>query len=263
MNWASTCCSPAARRRWRCRPGWRSSPSSAARVRARRDHQDARLLFRFPRVQEEPGRGHDPEHAEHLPHLRACNRSSTTFSPRASRPAYERHARLNAKVAAWVERNGFEFFAPEGYRSKSLTCVRNNREIDVAGADRRNSASGTHCVIDGGYGKLKGKTFRISNMGDETDETIDTLSAGWTIAWHNLAASQSDATRGFRPSSAVSEPIEIRSVADHAQVQDRFPGPGSPVSLPVHLCRDEWQERQPHCTAHHETKGARCPPRHR
>jgi len=27
-------------------------------------------------------------------------------------------------------------------------------------------------VIDGGYGKLKGKTFRISNMGDETDETI-------------------------------------------------------------------------------------------
>jgi aspartate aminotransferase-like enzyme len=27
-------------------------------------------------------------------------------------------------------------------------------------------------VIDGGYGKLKGKTFRISNMGDETDATI-------------------------------------------------------------------------------------------
>ena len=30
-------------------------------------------------------------------------------------------------------------------------------------------------VIDGGYGKLKGKTFRISNMGDETDETIASL----------------------------------------------------------------------------------------
>ena len=30
-------------------------------------------------------------------------------------------------------------------------------------------------VIDGGYGKLKGKTFRISNMGDETDETISVL----------------------------------------------------------------------------------------
>ena len=30
-------------------------------------------------------------------------------------------------------------------------------------------------VIDGGYGKLKGKTFRISNMGDESDETIAAL----------------------------------------------------------------------------------------
>ena len=30
---------------------------------------------------------------------------------------------------------------------------------------------------NGGYGKLKGKTFRISNMGDETDATIDTLIA--------------------------------------------------------------------------------------
>ena len=30
-------------------------------------------------------------------------------------------------------------------------------------------------MIDGGYGKLKGKTFRISNMGDETDATIAAL----------------------------------------------------------------------------------------
>jgi aspartate aminotransferase-like enzyme len=27
-------------------------------------------------------------------------------------------------------------------------------------------------LIDGGYGKIKGTTFRISNMGDETPETI-------------------------------------------------------------------------------------------
>ena len=26
--------------------------------------------------------------------------------------------------------------------------------------------------IDGGYGKIKGKTFRISNMGNENTETI-------------------------------------------------------------------------------------------
>jgi aspartate aminotransferase-like enzyme len=32
-------------------------------------------------------------------------------------------------------------------------------------------------IIDGGYGKLKGLTFRISNMGDENDQTISTLLA--------------------------------------------------------------------------------------
>ena len=30
-------------------------------------------------------------------------------------------------------------------------------------------------VIDGGYGKLKGKTFRISNMGDETEASMREL----------------------------------------------------------------------------------------
>jgi aspartate aminotransferase-like enzyme len=30
-------------------------------------------------------------------------------------------------------------------------------------------------LIDGGYGKIKDKTFRISNMGDETEETMCAL----------------------------------------------------------------------------------------
>ena len=29
--------------------------------------------------------------------------------------------------------------------------------------------------IDGGYGKIKGKTFRISNMGNENQESIEFL----------------------------------------------------------------------------------------
>jgi len=87
---------------------------------------------------------------------------------------HARHAQLNAMVAEWVTKRGFEFFAPEGYRSKSLTCVKNSREIDVAAlAAALKSKHGF--IIDGGYGKLKGKTFRLSNMGDETRETIAEL----------------------------------------------------------------------------------------
>jgi aspartate aminotransferase-like enzyme len=89
---------------------------------------------------------------------------------------HQRHADLNALVGDWVQRNGFEFFAPEGYRSRSLTCVANNRGIDVAAFVK--ALKDRHgIVLDGGYGKLKGLTFRISNMGDETRESMTALLA--------------------------------------------------------------------------------------
>ena len=84
---------------------------------------------------------------------------------------HERHRKLNAIVHGWVKERGFEFFATEGYRSLSLTCVKNIREINVAEWITRLHDK-HRMVIDGGYGRLKGKTFRISNMGDETEETI-------------------------------------------------------------------------------------------
>ena len=84
---------------------------------------------------------------------------------------YERHAKTNALVHDWVRRTGFDFFAEEGFRSKTLTCVKNSRGIDVAKLVRDLRAK-HHLVIDGGYGKIKGQTFRLSNMGDETEDTV-------------------------------------------------------------------------------------------
>ena len=89
---------------------------------------------------------------------------------------HARHAELNSMVHDWVVRQGFDFFAPEGYRAKTLTCVANNRNIDVA-ALLAALKSKHGFIIDGGYGKLKGKTFRLSNMGDETRATIGELLA--------------------------------------------------------------------------------------
>jgi aspartate aminotransferase-like enzyme len=87
---------------------------------------------------------------------------------------HARHAATNALVHQWARDKGFEFFAPEGYRSKSLTCIANNRNIDVA-AMLATLKSNSGFIIDGGYGKLKGKTFRLSNMGDETIESVGEL----------------------------------------------------------------------------------------
>ncbi len=89
---------------------------------------------------------------------------------------HARHAELNAMVHDWVRARGFDFFAPEGFRSKSLTCVANSRGIDVAALAATMKAK-HNFIIDGGYGKLKGKTFRLSNMGDETRATIGELLA--------------------------------------------------------------------------------------
>jgi aspartate aminotransferase-like enzyme len=89
---------------------------------------------------------------------------------------YARHERNNALVQDWVKRTGFEFFAEEGFRSKTLTCVANNKGIDVL-AMAKKLREKHHLVIDAGYGKLRGKTFRLSNMGDETEETVSHLLA--------------------------------------------------------------------------------------
>ncbi len=87
---------------------------------------------------------------------------------------YARHLRLNRAVRDFVFGKGFRLFPQEAYGSVSLNCFANTQNIDL-GALNKILKSKHKLVIDGGYGKIKGKTFRISNMGDETDETIASL----------------------------------------------------------------------------------------
>jgi aspartate aminotransferase-like enzyme len=89
-------------------------------------------------------------------------------------PRAARHVRTNALVHDWVRERSFDFFAEEGFRSKTLTCVKNSRGINVL-AMAKKLREKHHLVIDPGYGKLKGHTFRLSNMGDETEETVSHL----------------------------------------------------------------------------------------
>src|SRR5580704_10457488 len=87
---------------------------------------------------------------------------------------YTRHERLNQTVRAFIFSKGFKLFPKEGYGSVTLNCFANTQNIDLPSLNKT-LKSKHKLVIDGGYGKLKGKTFRISNMGDETDETIAAL----------------------------------------------------------------------------------------
>ena len=87
---------------------------------------------------------------------------------------HARHARLNHRVRDFVFSKGFKLFPKEGYGSVTLNCFANTLNIDLTILNKILKTK-HHLIIDGGYGKLKGKTFRISNMGDETDETIDAM----------------------------------------------------------------------------------------
>src|SRR6266513_974488 len=93
---------------------------------------------------------------------------------------YARHARLAQMTRDWAARHGFTLFPESGFESVTLTCVNNGakpggRAVDIAKLQKLVKDQGF--LIDGGYGKIKGTTFRISNMGDESEATMNQLYA--------------------------------------------------------------------------------------
>ncbi len=85
-----------------------------------------------------------------------------------------RHDKTNAMVHAWGEKHGFELFAPEGRRSTALTCFKTPEGFDLSGFIKTLKTK-HNFLINGGYGEIKGTTFRISNMGNETEATMREL----------------------------------------------------------------------------------------
>src|SRR5438876_2499866 len=102
---------------------------------------------------------------------------------------YARHAKLAQMTRDWAARHGFTLFPEKGFESVTLTCLNNGakpggRVIDVAKFQKLVKDEGF--LIDGGYGKIKGSTFRISNMGDETEVTMSQLYVALDAAMKQL-----------------------------------------------------------------------------
>lgn len=83
---------------------------------------------------------------------------------------YARHAAMAEITRKWAVDNGFELLADEGYRSNTVTTVKNTRDVDVAALVKEAGAAGY--LMSNGYGALKGKTFRIAHMADRTPEVL-------------------------------------------------------------------------------------------
>lgn len=104
-------------------------------------------------------------------------------------PRYARHTKLAQMTRDWAAKHGFTLFPEKGFESVTLTCINNGakpagRTVDVAKLQKLVKDAGF--LIDGGYGKIKGTTFRISNMGDETEATMNQLYAALDGAMKQL-----------------------------------------------------------------------------
>jgi aspartate aminotransferase-like enzyme len=102
---------------------------------------------------------------------------------------FARHRQTNQMIRDWAAKHGFNLFPEPGFESVTLTCVSNGarpggRTVDVPKLQKLVKDLGF--LIDGGYGKIKGTTFRISNMGDETPATMQSLCAALDEAMKQL-----------------------------------------------------------------------------
>jgi aspartate aminotransferase-like enzyme len=77
---------------------------------------------------------------------------------------WERHRRMAEYVRDWVDARGYVSFPGAPYRSVTLTCAANTRNTDLSALKKQMGERGY--AFDDGYGKIKGKTFRIPHMGD-------------------------------------------------------------------------------------------------
>ncbi len=87
---------------------------------------------------------------------------------------FAKHARMKQRTLAWAAGHGLAPFPAPEISSQTVSCLRAG-PFDPAALLTGLKARGHE--IGGGYGDLKGSTFRIGHMGDHTEEGLASLLA--------------------------------------------------------------------------------------
>jgi aspartate aminotransferase-like enzyme len=152
------------------------SPAALAKAATMKDRG---YYFDFVEFQKNAEQSMTPS-TPSIGHVFALSSKLDEFFAEGLEARYARHRKTSQMTRDWAERNGFVLFPEKGFESVTLTCVSNGarpggRVVDVAKLQKLVKEKGF--LIDGGYGKIKGTTFRLSNMGDETEATMQQLYA--------------------------------------------------------------------------------------
>ncbi len=86
---------------------------------------------------------------------------------------FARHSAMARRVQEWAEDHDQAIYAPAGFRSQTVTTIRNERGIDVS--ELNSFLMKREMRIANGYGPLRNKTFRIAHMGETRMEDIEKL----------------------------------------------------------------------------------------
>lgn len=161
------------------------SPAALAKAATARDRG---YYFDFVEFQKNAEQSMTPS-TPSISHVYALASKLDEFFAEGLEARYARHQRTNQMTRDWAAKHGFTLFPEPGHESLTLTCVNNGakpggRTVDVPKLQKLVKDQGF--LIDGGYGKIKGTTFRLSNMGDETPESMNQLYAALDQAMAQL-----------------------------------------------------------------------------
>lgn len=161
------------------------SPAALAKAAAQKDRG---YYFDFVEFEKNAKENMTPS-TPVIPHIYALASKLDEFFAEGLPARYARHQKTNQMTRDWAARHGFSLFPEPGFESITLTCINNGakpggRVVDVAKLQKLVKDQGF--LIDGGYGKIKGTTFRLSNMGDETDATMQQLYSALDSAMSKL-----------------------------------------------------------------------------
>ncbi len=170
-DWGLDVCLASVQKGWALPPGFAVASVSARAFERSKSADNKGYYFDFEMFEKYHLRSQTISTAS-TPHMNALVKQLDDMLETGMENRYSSILQMAEKVRSWAEEN-FSLFAEEGYRSPTLTCVKNTKDINVS--DLLDKLKKKGYIIGNGYGKLKGDTFRIAHMGDLKLDDIEML----------------------------------------------------------------------------------------
>jgi aspartate aminotransferase-like enzyme len=159
---------------WGLPPGFAVTSLSDAALERSRSIPESQKGFYFDFVRmHKAGEKSQTTITPGIPHLYALSTQLDRIKQEGLENRFARHTAMANRVREWGAEK-FGLFPQAGYESDTLTCFNNKLGIDlIALAGKMKERN---YLISGGYGDLKGKTFRLAHMGNlQMDDINDVL----------------------------------------------------------------------------------------